>query len=129
MDDMPWISAYKPKEWTLHEIKLHSEEFIALFSALEEVYESELFVCAAESEAASNRWNERKSVEGMLFHDMEQILAMNLDRVYGVHDVSHLKKEWNGHPAGSLVMIIYKGADTEQPFFTVCVATGGSLCG
>lgn len=119
----PWISAYKQKDWIVYEVPLESEEWRKLKESLRELEDHELFVCAAESEYAADRWKQTQSVKGVLFSDIEQLWAMNLDKVYGVSQVGLLTKEWKGHPVGSLVMIVYRGVMEEPKFFTVGVAT------
>ena len=119
--EAPWISAYQPKEWTVQQIFVQSQDWLTLNESLRSLKDDELLVCAAESEMAAELWKKTKSVCGVLFFDIEQLLAMDLDVVYG-GDVGVLTKEWKGHPVGSLVMTTYKGVRAEIPFMTIGVA-------
>lgn len=79
-------------------------------------------MCGSDSQYAADHWRRAQSVKDVLFYDFEQLLMMNFDRIYGVDSVGLLTEEWKGHPAGSLVMILYRGVKNEPSFFTVCVA-------
>ncbi len=117
--DTPWISAYQPKEWTLHEVPLQSDDWEELNIHLKE--DPLLFVCGAESKMAADLWKSDKSLRNVLFYDVEQLWSMNFDTVYGVDRVGILKKEWLGHPVDSFVLILCKGVTNDPPFFTVAV--------
>jgi len=112
-----WIDAYQPRSWTLHRIDI---SFTTELDSL--LAESGLEVCGGESQVAAAYWERTKSVENMLYFDMEQLLGMDLDRAYGVDRVGILTAEWQGHPAGSLVMSIYRGVRDTPPQLTVCVS-------
>lgn len=117
----PWISLYEPKDWDVYQVFLQSDEMDALRESQRPIEDHELLVCGAESEMMARRWEVTKSLKDVLFYDVEQLWAMNLDVVYGAN-VSVLTKEWKGHPTGSLVMETYKGVNEEPRYFTVGVA-------
>lgn len=119
--DTPWISAYEPKKWTLHEVPLQSDNWTALKESVEK--NSQVQVFAAESPMAVDWWKKNGSVKGLLFYDLEQLWQMELDDVYGVNHAGRLTKNWKEHTAGSFVMILCKGVTNDPPFFTVAVTT------
>lgn len=114
-----WIKLYVPKQWVTYDLAMSSQEYKELMALLEE---SSLCVCGEESEMAVNHWRRNKSLDGLLFYDTEQILGMNMDKVYGVSEIGVLKREWKGHPAGSLVMSVYSRVREDPPVVTVGVA-------
>lgn len=120
--EAPWISVYEPKKWSVYTVAVSSPENQTLHASLRRLGDEELLVCGAESEAAARHWKRNHSVEGVLFYDAEQLLAMEFDRVYGVSVVGILTAEWNGHPVGSLVMSVFKGVTEQPPFLTIGIA-------
>jgi len=119
--ETPWITPYQPREWTVYQVFVPSDDWLTLTESLRRVEDHELLVCGAESEMAAERWKEKNSVDGVLFYDIEQLWAMNLDVVYGA-DVGILTEEWKAHPAGSLVMTTYRGVRAEPRYMTIGVA-------
>ena len=117
-DNAPWINGYECKNWKLYEVLMGSSEMESLCSSLGD---SGFFVCAAESEAARKWWTDHKSIDGLLFYDIEQLWAWGLYCIYGVHLEGILTKEWNGHPKESLVLSVFKGVTKSPPFCTVGV--------
>lgn len=120
--EVPWISVYEPKEWSLYTIVLSSPEYHALHASLRTLEDAEFLVCGGESQAAANHWEKNHSVESVLFYDIEQLWSMGFDKVYGVSAVGVLTAEWKGHSAGSLVMSVYKGVTENPPCVTVGIA-------
>ncbi|MDP3769610.1 MAG: hypothetical protein U1A23_04115 [Candidatus Sungbacteria bacterium] len=118
----PWISMYETRKWTVCTVLFSSPAKEALDASLRRLGDEELFVCGAESEAAARHWGRNQSVTGLLFYDLEQLWAMELDKVYGVSEVGVLTTEWNGHPPGSLVMSVFRGVTEQPPFITVGIA-------
>lgn len=119
--DMPWISAYKPRDWSLYEVSIPSEERDLLLRSSQEIEDNELFVCGGESEKAKDWWERSHSVKGLFFFDIEQVWSMGFDKAYGGY-LLRLVEEWKGHPKDSLVFVTYKGVDEDSRFFTIGVA-------
>lgn len=76
----------------------------------------EFVVCDSESEQAKKI----KDQPQRIYRDIE-MMAADFDATQG-GDFCKLKVAWQDHPAGSLVMIVYKGIMERPPTMTVCVA-------
>lgn len=118
--EAPWITAYQPREWSVYQVFVPSEDWLTLTESLDP--RCGLVTCQSESQMAADIWKRTASVRGVFFPDFEQLLGMNLDDVYGA-DLAVLTAEWKGHPAGSLVMTTYKGVREEPRFMTIGVAS------
>jgi len=120
--EQSWFSSYETRQWTLHKVPFASNDKKDFDSSLKVLGDTELLVCGEGSPLAESRWNRSRSLEGLLFYDVEQLLAMDLDTVYGVDEVGILTNEWKGHPVGSLAMSIFKGVNEEPRCLTICIA-------
>lgn len=117
-----WFTDYETRKWTLYKVLFYSAERKEFYDSVRICEDSELFVCSEASPLDEARWRRGQTLKKILFYDVEQLLAMDLDTVYGVDEVSILTKEWRGHPPGSLAMSIYKGVDEDPPCLTICIA-------
>ncbi|MDO8600461.1 MAG: hypothetical protein Q7R73_02445 [bacterium] len=114
----PMSREYEPKTWKTYEIVMGSEESRELDSLLTE---STLVSCGEESPLALDHWERARSTKDLFFYDTEQVLGMNMDKIYGVDRFGVLTKEWRGHPAGSLVFSVYSGVEKNPPTVTLGV--------
>ena len=120
--EKPWIKDYQGHEWKTYEIPVTDQgEIDQLQNSSEPVSDHDLYVCAAESEAAQQRWETSRSTTNVLYHDYEQELVLGFDQTYGVGEVRKLTQDWKTHKKGALVMVVYRGVDKNPPFFTYCI--------
>lgn len=120
MSTTPWIDEYEFHAWRLYEIPLTDSDLVWL---RENTDDSGLFVCGGESKAAADRYAERGTAAGMFFFDLEQLIAMDLDRSYGPDIIGLLAAPWRGHAVGSLVYSFYKDVAATPPFITVAISS------
>lgn len=116
--ETPWLNTYTPRQWTLMRIGPESQEYRDLKTKVHESFT----IMSAESLSARRHWKKHQSNDGVIYFDFEQLIGMDFDRVYGIAEIGVLTENWFGYPAGSLVMVTYKGAIDNPPAFTVGIA-------
>jgi hypothetical protein len=119
--ETPWLDNYPTRKWTIVVVGTASLEYRQLMESVDERHS--IFVAGAEGGRAENHWKVNPSDKNVLYFDYEQIVSMDFDRVYGIGAIGFLKKEWMGHPAGSLIMVTYRGVCDTPPTFAVGVTT------
>lgn len=117
----PWLDNYPARSWDIVVIGTASSEHRQLREAVNEGHS--IFVSGAESERAEDHWKKFPGDPNVFYFDYEQLVSMDFDRVYGIGAIGFLEKEWMGYPAGSFVMITYKGVVDTPPTFTVGITT------
>lgn len=103
----PWLHAYEPRSWKQYAVGIEAKS-----EQPPTVPCADFVVCALESIKAALHWNDQqtgRSVPPVFYYDVEQLLGADLDTVYAIDGLGRLSEDWNGHPAGSLVMQTYKG--------------------
>lgn len=120
MSDMPWVDKYEPRRWEVYRVAAGSSEEPKLGPL-----PTPICVCTAESDIARSHYEIGQRLPDMahphLYYDFEQLLAAKLDKVYGMVGPEALRVEWNGHPAGTMVLTTYAGVDQNPPHFTYLV--------
>jgi len=120
-DNQPWIKEYQEKEWETLEIAPDSNDYKELLEVSEYIPRDEITVCTSDSQRAREKWEQVQSTKKLFFYDLEQELALNYDRTYGMDNLRRLTTEWKNYPKGALVMTLYRGVDQKPPFFTFCI--------
>lgn len=113
----PWIDQYQVRQWETVEINIHTEAHKEFEALLEQVPDSELYLCNAESQWMTQNWWRFDSVENLFFSDMEQTLSLEWERHYGCAGLYRLTQDWGEYKAGTLVWKTYKGMDGEVEDF------------
>jgi hypothetical protein len=68
-----------------------------------------LICYGSDSALATRYFAEHHDAEGLFLYDVEELLALDLDKVYGVVIFGVLSESWENEPAGSLVFGCYNG--------------------
>ena len=107
MPNMPWIDTYQPQNWKLYSIPM--PETPGLINVMDE-----FVVCGTDSVMARQvheAWQSRGGTPPQFFFfDFEQ-MAADHSGTAGLSQLGRLAEEWQGHPAGTLVMITYEGIE------------------
>jgi hypothetical protein len=110
MSNMPWIDAYEPRDWTVYQLSIRNPDGPVLADVMDEFE-----VCGAESGWAAELYKKAESSSSkppnFFFWDLEQMSADH--NAFGINKLGRLTAEWNGHPAGSLVMVTYEGMSED----------------
>ena len=119
--EAPWLASYKYREWKVY--KMTPEDYDRMLRPISRALNNPLEIIGynSESEAMKERWERNKSIEKLFFYDIELSFGMGIDGCYGTSGVEALTGEWRGHPAGSLVLICYKGLGETPMSLTIGV--------
>lgn len=106
---------YTPREWDVYEVEIDVE-----YRDLQGILgvETGLECCGSGSQVSKDHYRRTGTIDGLFLFDLEEIL-MDMDKTYGVMEFGKLTREWRGHPVGSLVLVVAKGAENRK--FTVGV--------
>jgi hypothetical protein len=106
---------YVPHEWELIEVPIEGP----LLNVSEGV--QCLTICSSDGGFAQKFYERNQNINGLFFVDQEMVM-MGFDRQYGVHSLRQLKEEWQGIPAGTVILLTFRGAD--EGMYTIGVMKG-----
>jgi len=106
-NQIPWIMGYRTRQWTVYGYGAEDEQRANVPQGLSEwIYNSEGAI-ESRSEEAERDWATRWAKDERLYIDLEiEAAGINEDFFSGGY-VGRLRKEWNGHPQHTLVILVF----------------------
>ena len=111
VDITPCEKSYRTRKWKPYKVPIGSPSIPPL-----EPNNAELIVCRGDSKKAA----ELKEDPRRFYFDREQVAA-GLDKIYGVDRLAQLREDWQGHPKGTLVLVVFLEVAEEPPCVTCLV--------
>ena len=114
----PWMKWYNTKKWTVYELLFPEDEgeLASLQESYSEMDRFGLIDCGAGSEVSVSHVGRGGLVNDLFFFDLEQTEGMGFPEVQGPMVEGIQTRPWHGHPAGSVVLAVYRWANGSRSY-------------